>query len=335
MASQSSLRGIQKAAALLIALGPEASAQVLKHFRDTDIERLTMEIFRMDKVPDEIRERVLEEFFHMSVTQQYLSVGGAGYARELLEKAVGKERAEELIGRITNLRRPMPFDFVRKTDPSSVVSFLQNEHPQTIALVLAHLPPTTASAILAALDHDLQADVVTRMATMDRTSPDIVREVERVLQDKMSLLIADEYSSVGGIEQVAKLLSRVDRATEKAILMRLEERDPDLAEQVRKLLFTFDDLVKLDDRSLQRVLREVDSKDLALALKAAGEDLKEKVFRNMSSRAAEMLKEEIALSGPVRLKSVEEAQQRIVNVVRRLDEAEEIVISRSEEDVIV
>jgi flagellar motor switch protein FliG len=335
MANQLALRGIQKAAALLIALGPEVSAQILKHFRETDIERLTLEIFRMDKVPDEAREKVLEEFFHMSVTQQYLSIGGAGYARELLEKAVGKDRAEELIERITNLRRPMPFDFVRKTDPASVVSFLQNEHPQTIALVLAHLPQATASAVLGALDHDLQADVVLRMATMDRTSPDIIREVEKVLQDKMSVLIADEYATVGGVEQVAKLLSRVDRATEKAILMRLEERDPELAEQVRKLLFTFDDLVKLDDRSLQRVLREVDSKDLALALKGASEDLKEKVFRNMSSRAAEMLKEEIALSGPVRLKSVEEAQQRIVNVVRRLDEAEEIVISRGEEDVIV
>ncbi|MCL5256739.1 MAG: flagellar motor switch protein FliG [Chloroflexi bacterium] len=327
--------GKQKAAALLIALGPEISAQVLKSCKEAEIERVTTEIFAMKKISEDTKEDILQECYEMSLAHEYLSAGGEGYAREVLLRALGPQKAEELLNRLAARRRIHPFDFIRETDPVQLISFIQNEHPQTIALILSHLPPNQAGAILAGLDPGMQADIAQRIASMDRTAPEVVKDVENILKKKRCMVLSQDYTSVGGLEFLVKILNRVDRSTEKGILERLEESDSELTENIRKLMFVFEDIGQLDDRSLQRVLRDIDTKDLAMALKGSKEDLKERIFKNMSARAAEMLRDDIAVSGPVRLRAVEEAQQRIVNVVRRLDEAEEIVISRGGDDVIV
>lgn len=330
------MNGKQKAAALLISLGAELSAAVLKHMRDPDIDRVTFEIFNMEQIPHEVREGVLSECIELARAHGYVSAGGVDYATELLKQAVGPQRATEIIERLVSSFRASPFDFVRMTDPNQLVGFIQDERPQTIALVLAHLPPSLAATILARLDRELQADVAYRVATMEQTTPEAIEQVEQTLRKKLSSVLNQDYSSVGGVEFLVKVLTQVNRATEKTIMQSLEESDPVLAEEVRKHMFVFEDLVKLDDRSVQRLLREVDGKDLALAMKGASEDVKQHIFRNMSSRAAQMLREDMEVGGPVRLRAVEDAQQRIVAVVRRLDEAEEIVIARGgQEDELI
>jgi len=322
------LNGRQKAAALLIALGSELSAEVLKHLKETDIDRVTVEIFRMEKIAHEVRSEVMDECLQMARAQGYVSSGGLEYARDLLTKSLGPQRAAEILDRLAASMRSEPFDFVRMTDPSQIVSFIQEERPQTIALMLSHLRPSLAGSIIARLDRELQAKVALCIATMERTTPEVVEQVEQTLKRRLSSVLNQDYSSVGGVEFLVRVLMQVNRSTEKLIMQSLEEFDPSLAEEVRKQMFVFEDIVKLDDRSIQRVLREVDQKDLALALKAASDEVKQKVFKNMSSRASQMLKEDMEISGPVRLRAVEDAQQRIVAVVRRLDEAEEIVIAR-------
>jgi flagellar motor switch protein FliG len=329
------LRGRQKAATLLIALGPEIAASVLRHLKESEVERLTMEIFAMEKVTEDLKDQVLEECYEMALARDFITSGGADYAREMLQQALGEQKANELLNKLVAVRQPHAFDFVRDTDPGQLISFLQNEHPQTIALILSHLEAQQAAVIMAGLPESLQSQVAMRIANMDRTPPEVVEHVERVLKRRLASVLNRDFTSVGGIEFLVKILNKVDRGTEKSILESLEEMNPDLAAQVRKLMFVFEDLVTLDDRSLQRVLREVDPKDLALALKGASDELRKKVFRNLSTRAAAMLQEEIEMSGPVRLRQVEEAQTRIVEVVRRLDEAEEIVISRGEDDVLL
>ena len=334
-AAGTKLTGRRKAAMLLIALGSELSAEVLKHFPETDIETLTVEVFNLEKISEDSKDRVLEECYQMALARKFITSGGADYARQMLEKALGKQKADELLDRLATALRPQPFDFLRETDPVQLASFIQGEHPQTIAFVLAHLNPLRASAVLTHLPPDLQPDVAMRIATMDRTPPDVVAQVEDVLRARLSTPLTDELRSVGGIEFLVKVLTNADRWTEKTILDSLDEADPELAAEVRKLMFTFENLVRLDSRSLQRVLREVDGKDLALALRGASEELRQHIFRNLSTRAAEMLKEEIDTSGPVRLRQVQAAQQRVVSIVRRLDEAEEIVIQRGGDDVLV
>ncbi|MCL4533641.1 MAG: flagellar motor switch protein FliG [Bacteroidetes bacterium] len=328
------LKGREKAAVLLIALGADMSAEVLKHLEDEDVEMLTREVIRQQKVTDDAKDQVLGACFQDALAGNFIVAGGTDYAHRMLSKAFGWQKADGLISKVSTSTRRHPFDFLRSTDPSQLVAFIQGEQPQTVALILSHLKPNQVAAILSSLDDNLQAEVATRIATMDRTSPEVIEQVENVLKKKLSVVLDREYTSVGGAEFLAKVLAGVERGVERVILERLDVSNPELAAEVRKLVFTFEDMVKLDDRSLQRVLREVDFRDLALALRGCGEELKERMFKNLSSRAAEMLKDEMAVAGPVRIRNVDEAQQRIVAIVRRLDEAEEIYIFRGEDDVI-
>lgn len=329
------LKGKEKAAILLISLGTELSAEVLQHLAEDEVEILTREIIRLQRVSEETKDHILGECYQAALEGNLIEAGGADYAHRLLSKAFGWQRADDVISKVTvNTKRP-PFDFLRSTDPSQLVNFIQGEQPQTIALILAHLKPHQAATILSSLDNELKAEVATRIATMDRTSPDVVEQVESVLKKRVSLVLDREYASVGGAEFLAKILAGVDRGVERIILDRLAEDNPELAAEVRNLLFVFEDIVKLDDRALQRILREVDFRDLALALRGCSEELKTRIYKNLSTRATEMLKDEMEVAGPVRLRAVDEAQQRIVDIVRRLDEAEEIYISRGEDDVVV
>ncbi|HOK41673.1 MAG TPA: flagellar motor switch protein FliG [bacterium] len=329
------LTGKQKAAIFLVTLGAELSANIFKHLTDKEIEDLTLEIARLEKIEPEEKENVMREFHDMLIAHEFITQGGIDYARNVLEKALGPQRSMDIINRLTSSLQVKPFDFVRKADPAHLLNFIQNEHPQTIALILSYLEPEMAAAILPQLSVEVQADVAKRIAMMDRTSPDILREVERVLERKLSSLVSEEYAIAGGIQTVVDVLNLVDRGTEKSILETLEEEDPDLAEEIKKRMFVFEDIVMLDDRSIQQVLREVDMKELAMALKAVDETVKEKIFSNMSKRAATMLQEDMEFMGPVRMRDVEEAQQRIVNVIRRLEEAGEIIIARGGEEELV
>ena len=329
------LTGKQKAAVLLVAMGRDVSSEIFKQLKDDEIEQLTLEIARVDKVEPGERDRVLVEFQEMMMGQEFITSGGIEYAREILEKALGSERAVDVINRLTSSLQVRPFDFIRNADPAQLLNFIQGEHPQTISLILAYLPPEMASPILGALPSDIQADVARRIATMDRTSPDVLREVERVLERKLSSLVNEEYTAAGGVESIVEILNRVDRTTEKAIIENLEEDDPQLAEEIKKRMFVFEDLVLLGDRDIQQVLREVDSKELALALKACDDTVREKIFTNMSKRAAAMLKEDMDYMGPVRLRDVEDSQQRIVNIIRKLEEQGDIVIARGGEEELV
>ena len=335
LTSNKPLKGRQKAAALLIALGAEVSSEVLKHFRETDIETLTFEIFQLEKLSEETKDQVLEECYHMAVAGDFITSGGAEYARDILIRALGKDKAMEVIERMALARRPQRFGFARDSDPAQLAQFIGGEHPQTIALILSHLQATQAAQTMTHLTSDMRTEVALRIATMDRTPPEVVEQVEEVLKRKLSSVISRDFTSVGGTQFLVNMLTTVDRATEKQILEFLDGANAELANEVRKLMFVFDDLVRLDDRSLQRSLREVDSKDLSLAMRGTSEELQERIFRNQSTRAAQALKEEMEIGGPVRLRQVEEAQQRIVNIVRRLEDAEEIVVQRGGDDVLV
>lgn len=333
---QQSLAGKQKAAVLLISLGSELSAKIMQHLREDEVEQLTLEIANVRKVSTESKERVLEEFHQMCVAQDYIAQGGIEYAKEVLERALGTQKAIDIMNRLTASLQVRPFDFARKTDPSQLLNFIQHEHPQTVALIMAYLHPDQAAVVLSSLPPERQADVAKRIAVMDRTSPEVIREVERVLERKLSSLIMQDYTSAGGLESVVEVLNRVDRATEKTIMETLEVQDPELADEIKKRMFVFEDIVLLDNRSVQRMLREIDlSRDLPLALKATSEEVKAKIFRNISKRAVETLKENIEYLGPVRLRDVEEAQQKIVNVIRKLEEAGELIIARGGGDEII
>jgi flagellar motor switch protein FliG len=329
------MRGKEKAAILLIALGPEVGGNVLKELRENEIEALTMQVFTTESVKEETRREVLADCYGMALAQGYLSSGGAGYAQEMLATALGNEKASEIMARLISSVRPRHFDFLRDTDPYQLVNFIQEEQPQAIALILSHLPAVTSAKILAILQPEQRAEVAMRIATMERTPPEVIEGVEAVLRRRVSTILQSDYTMAGGVEHLAALLANVDRSTERLILDHLDKNAPELAAEVRKLTFTFDNLIQLDDPSLQRVLREVDAKDLGLALRGVGEDLREKIFRNLSSRAADMLREDIAVSGPVRRSQVEEAQQRIVNVVRRLEESGDLMLQRGGDDVLV
>ncbi|NUK29115.1 flagellar motor switch protein FliG [Parageobacillus sp. VR-IP] len=329
------LTGRQKAAILLISLGPDVSASVYKHLSEEEIEKLTLEISNVRQVAADEKEEVLEEFHQIVLAQDYIAQGGIAYAKEVLEKALGPEKAMNIINRLTSALTVRPFDFARKADPMQILNFIQDEHPQTIALILSYLEPTQAGQILSALPQEMQADVARRIALMDSTSPDIINEVEQILERRLSTTVVQDYTQAGGIEAVVEVLNQVDRSTERTILDALEIQDPKLAEEIKKRMFVFEDIVTLDNRAIQRVIREVDNNDLMLALKVASDEVKEVVFRNMSTRMAETFKEEMQYMGPVRLRDVEEAQSRIVAVIRRLEEAGEIVIARGGGDDII
>lgn len=329
------MSGREKAAMLLITLGPERSAQIFKHLKEEEIEQLTLEIANIRTVSPAERDKVLSEFYQICLAQQYITEGGIGYAKDILEKAMGTEKTMEIINKLTVSLQVRPFDFVRKADPSQVLNFIQSEHPQTIALILSYLKPHQSAAVLSALPQDKQADVAKRIATMDRTSPEIIKEVERVLEKKLSALVTEDFTAVGGIQSIVDVLNSVDRGTEKFIMDSLEIEDTDLAEEIRKRMFVFEDILQLDNRSVQRFLHEVDNSQLALALKGATEEVQNLIYNNMSKRLSEMIKEDLEYMGPVRLKDVEEAQQKIVNVIRKLEDAGEIIISRGGGDEIV
>jgi|SRR5690625_115276 len=329
------LTGRQKAATLLISLGPDVSAQIYKHLTEEEIEKLTLEISSVKKVDTAQKEVVMDQFHQIALAQDYISQGGIGYARTVLEKAVGGEEANKIIARLTSSLQVKPFDFARKTDPAQILNFIQNEHPQTIALVLSYLDNEQAGQILSELPQDQQADIAKRIALMDSTSPEIIYEVEQILEEKLSATTTQDYTQTGGIEAVVEVLNGVDRSTERTILDSLEIQDPELAEEIKKRMFVFEDVVTLDNRAIQRVIREVENDDLRLSLKVASEEVQNIIFENMSTRMAETFKEEMEFMGPVRLRDVEEAQQRIVGAIRRLEEVGEIVIARGGGDDII
>ncbi len=329
------LTGRQKAAIFLVTLGSEISSEIFKHLREDEIEQLTFEIARLETIDPQDRDMVLQEFQELMMAQDFISSGGIDYAREILEKSLGAQKAVDIINRLTSSLQVRPFDFIRRTDPAHLLNFIQQEHPQTIALILAYLEPQKASVILGSLPHEIQSDVAKRIATMDRTSPEVLREVERVLEKKLSTLSSEDYTAAGGVESIVDILNLVDRSTEKTIIESLEEDDPELAEEIKKRMFVFEDIVLLDDRAIQKVLREVDTNELAKALKSVDSEVQDKIYRNMSKRAATLLKEDMEYMGPIRLKDVEEAQQKIVAIIRKLEEQGEIVVARAGEEEMV
>ena len=333
--SVSEVTGVTKAAVLLIALGPEKSAKLFKHLKEDEIEQLTLEIANTRSVSPKTKEDVMAEFYQVCLAQQYIAEGGIGYAKELLEKALGSEKAQDVISKLTASLQVRPFEFIRKTDPSQLLNFIQDEHPQTIALILSYLPPYQASMIISSLPLEKQADVAKRVAKMDRTAPDVIKEVERVLERKLASLVNQDYTIVGGVDAIVDILNTVDRGTEKHIMENLEIEEPELADEIRKKMFVFEDILALDSKTIQRVLRDVDHGDLAVALKGAVEDVQNAIFSNLSKRLAAMIKEDMDFMGPIRMKDVEEAQQKIVNIIRKLEDTGEIIISRGGGDEIV
>lgn len=331
------LSGRRRAAALLITLGKERSAEVLRHMSDEDIERLTWEISAMGELKADQRRTVLSDFQEAAVARNVISLGGLEYAEELLRLALGEDKATQLIDRLSATSPTVPFGFLRHLNVQQLVNFLGSEHPQTIALLTSFLQPEKAAQVLSALDPEMASDVAQRIATMERANPDTVNEVEAVLRRKLSAVLQPtrESQSVGGLDVLVNLLKKSSRTTEKTIIEALEDNEPELAEQVKKRMFVFENIGTLDDRSIQRIMREVEVRDLSLALKATPENVKDAILRNMSTRASAMLKEDMEASGPVRLRQVEEAQARVVEVIRRLDEAEEIVIARGGDDELV
>lgn len=330
------MNGKQKAALLLISLGPEVSAAVYKHLTEEEIERLTLEISGVKKVDATIKDEIIEEFHNIALAQDYISQGGIGYAKTVLEKALGKDHAQAIINRLTSSLQVRPFDFARRADPGQILNFIQNEHPQTIALILSYLEAEQAGMILSSLPQEVQADIAKRIATMESTSPEVISEIEAVLERKLSSTVTQDFTETGGVDAVVQVLNGVDRATEKTILDALEIQDPELAEEIRKRMFVFEDIVTLDNRSIQRIVRECENEDLILSMKVSSEEVRNILFKNMSQRMAESFQEEMEVMGPVRLRDVEEAQARIVSIIRRLEDSGEIIIARGGgDDVIV
>jgi len=332
---EQSMSGIQKAAILLISLGPEKSSTIFKHLKEDEIEQLTLEIANTRSVSPQTKEEIINEFYEVCLAQQYIAEGGIGYAKELLEKALGAEKAMAVISKLTSSLQVRPFEFIRKTEPAQLLNFIQDEHPQTIALILSYLSAQQSAQVISALPPEKQADVAKRIAQMDRTSPDVIKEVERVLERKLASLVNQDYTIIGGVDAIVEILNSVDRGTEKHIVESLEMEEPELADEIRRKMFVFEDILLLDDRTVQRVLRDVENSDLSIALKSANEDVKNLIFNNLSKRLATMIQEDMEFMGPVRMKDVEEAQQKIVNIIRKLEDSGEIVISRGGGDEII
>jgi len=328
---------LRKAAVLLLSLPQELSSQMLGAMDKDSIEIVTREIAVLTDVTRKERDAVLEEFYQLNVARQYIEQGGLDYARDLLERTLSSEDAREIIQAVEQAIRSTPFAFLQKAEPESLLTFIRDEHPQTIAVILSHVAPEQSSGVLAGLPPKKQIEVVKRIATMEQTNPEVIKEVERALENKLASVVSQKFERVGGVERVASILNLADRATEKGILESLEEDDPDLVEQIRRLMFVFEDIMLVNDKGIQSVLKEVDQSDLALALKTASDELKEKVFRNMSDRASSLIKEDMEYMGPVRISDVEAAQQKIVDVVRRLEEAGELIITGrgGEEEIVV
>ncbi|MEW6049867.1 MAG: flagellar motor switch protein FliG [Candidatus Zixiibacteriota bacterium] len=327
----------QKAAVALVAFGPEVSALVLKGMSEADLEKVTVEIANLRDVPPEIEQKVIEECHQIFMARQYISQGGVDFASQILEKAVGPHKAKEILHRLESSFKSKGFSLLKDIDPKQLSAFFQNEHPQTISLVMTQLSPQQAAAVLSELTPELQAEVALRIATMEKISPEILKEIEGTLESHFGASSSRDLSVSGGAKAIAEILNLIDTTAEKNILQSLEAEDPDLAAEIKNMMFVFDDLVLLDDRSIQRVLKEVETKDLSIALKAASDEVKGKIFANVSERVAVMIKEEMEFMGPTRLSDVEAAQGRIVEAVRRLEEEGQIFISGrgGKEDIIV
>lgn len=331
-----SLTGVQKAAILFITLGPEAAAGIIKKLPEAEIQKITYEIANISSVKSDQKKDILDEFIEMNKAKDYLIEGGVEYAKNLLSKALGSQRAMEILEKVTEATQQFrPFAIARKADAHQLLNIISDEHPQTIALILCYLQADKAGQILSALPENIQAEVAYRIATMRNTSHMVVKEIEKVLDDKLSSVVKSDMKIIGGVPTIVDILNQVDRTTEKNITEGLEKQDAELAEKVKESMFVFEDIITLDDVSIQRVLREVDTKELALALKGCSEEVADAIFRNQSKRASATLKEDIEFLGPVRLMDVEKSQQKIVNIIRRLDEAGEIVLSRGGEDAII
>lgn len=336
MAKSGKLTGIQKAAILFITLGPDASSGIIKKMPEKDIQKITYEIANITSVKSEQRQNILDEFMEINKAKDFLLEGGVDYAKNLLSKALGNQRAKEILDKVMEeTQQYRPFSIARKADAHQLLNVISNEHPQTIALIMCYMQSDKAAQILAALPLELQSDVSFRIATMSSISPMVIKEIEKVLNGKLSSVIRTDSTVVGGIESLVEILNQVDRTTERNITEGLEAEDAELAEKVKESMFVFEDIITLDDVSIQRILREIDNKDLSLALKGCSEEVANSIYKNQSKRAAESLKEDIEFLGPVRLMDVEKAQQKIVGVLRRLDEAGEIVLSRGGEDAII
>ncbi len=331
----SAMPGRRKAAMILAIVGPEVASEVIKHFNDEQVETLSLEMARMEKVTPEVRESIINEFHELATAQEFIAEGGVDSAKRVLEKAFGMDRADIMVRKIMNAMQVMPFEFLKRTDPQQLLGFIQEEHPQTIALVLAYMPISQSSLILGKLPQDLRVEVAERIAMMDQCPPEVIRNVEQVLEAKVSSMINHDLTQAGGPKALVDLLNRVDRSTERLILEALTESNPELADEVKNMMFVFEDIVQLDDRAIQTILKEIEIKELATAIKGTDKTVQEKIFSNMSERATEQLKEDMDYMGPVKLRVVEEAQQKVVAVIRRLEEAGEISIGRGEEEILV
>ncbi|WP_298837355.1 flagellar motor switch protein FliG [uncultured Clostridium sp.] len=336
MAKNDKLTGIQKSAILFITLGPDASAGILKKLPEKDIQKIIYEIANITSVKADQKQAILDEFMEMNKAKDFLLEGGIEYARNLLSKAVGTQKAKGILDKVMEeTQRYRPFSILRKADANQLLYVIVNEHPQTIALIMCYMQADKAAQIMAALPLELQSEVSYRIATMSAISPMVIKEIEKVLNGKLSSVIRTDTTVIGGIDSLVGILNQVDRTTEKNITEGLEREDVELAEQVKNSMFVFEDIITLDDVSIQRFLRETDIKDLSLALKGCSEEVTNVIFRNQSKRASASLKEDMEFLGPVRLVDVEKSQQKIVGILRRLDEAGEIVISRGGENAIV
>ncbi|AEB75810.1 flagellar motor switch protein FliG [Clostridium botulinum] len=336
MAKENKLTGVQKAAILFITLGPDAASGIIKQLPDPDIQKITYEIANISSVKQDQRTEILQEFIEMNKAKDYIIEGGFEYARNLLGKALGTQRAKEILEKVTEATQQYrPFAIARKADAHQLLNVISNEHPQTIALILCYLQADKSAQIMGELPEDIQWEVAYRIASMDNTSPMVIKEIEKVLNSKLSSVVRTDMTTLGGVETIVDILNQVDRTTEKNITEGLERQDPELAEKIKQSMFVFEDIITLDDVSIQRVLREVETKDLALALKGCSEEVAECIFRNQSKRAAASLKEDIEFLGPVRLMDVEKSQQQVVSIIRRLEDAGEIIISRGGEDAII
>lgn len=336
MAKEKGLTGIQKAAILFITLGPEASANIINKLPERDIQRITYEIANTTTVSTTEKSEILEEFIQMNKAKDYILEGGFDYAKDLLSKALGNQKAKEILDKVSEeTQQYRPFALARKADSIQLLNIISNEHPQTIALILCHINVDKAAQILSELPQEVQEEVAYRIAVMNTTSPTVIKEVEKTLNMKLSSIVRNEVTSIGGLQSIVDILNQVDRSTEKNIMEALERQDPEIAEKVKESMFVFEDIIALDDVAIQRILREVDGKDLALALKGSSEEVSEAIFRNQSKRAAASMKEDIEFLGPVRIADVEKAQTKILAVIRRLDENGEIVIARGGEDAVI
>jgi flagellar motor switch protein FliG len=321
------INGVRKSAILLLSLPQEQAAEILKRLPPEAVEEVSREIAGIRDVAADARKDVFGEFYNLALANSYLNEGGLEYAKALIRKSMGDDDANRVIKQVTQQVQTTPFSFLQKAESENLLTFIQDEHPQTIALILAHLPSQKASEILVGLPNQKQIEVVKRVANMEQTNPEVIREVERGLEHRLSDIVSQTFEKAGGVDTVAEILNLADRSTEKGIMEGLEAEDPDLVEQIRRLMFVFEDILLVNDKGIQSVLKEVDNEELALALKTASEDLKQKIFKNMSERAAQLIQEDMQYMGPVRVSDVESAQQKIVDVVRRLEDAGEIIIA--------